>query len=646
MTAMTPMGSRVGAAADATATRPSPLLRLPPHVRRLIYLHVGVASPHRPRPYTFDLHGRKACDLAAPPGSLYGLLMCCRAIYVEVTAILYSANHFIIHYSIPGSLAPLLGLTAPSLRSLTSLKVILNQASCHNYNSYDDLGGCCVDGEAYSDSTCSRYHRGEKAHQTPLLGPDPSCHDDPEEAARVMLQEWHSAALHLSSSIDSGRLNLFLVCDIDPRHQKALETAKLATAPIRLLPLLKDCHVRLCKVPNSRLQKVAQQAVLGARGVAMPYSTPPPTPRLMQLPRELRLYILEHTDLVTPWMEVSWDRFEGGYTIEYTNCTELDGFGTKTWPSIHHGCQFAHCWLKSWRRGVPLVGCFCRRRHTAFSSSCQCWNPPGPSIFLVCRNLCADARLVFFSRNRFIIPDYSALTPLTPPKPPLPYLASSMRQGPYPYAELAASIFLRGGGDIVSTVPASCLGHLRFLELVFPAYHWNTWPQADHPAMRDWRETAAWLRDRMNLSALTMRLITTRVVEEVPEPHQTLMTDAQGKVMLGSYEAIMEPLKQWAEMAPAGRGADGSGGRLARFYVELACPWYWTTDTDEWWEQDLSEYHDEKRRDRERKEAAERAVMGARYENMYADGRMEPGQSVWRGVWYHFYEFDNWPGPC
>jgi hypothetical protein len=57
-----------------------------------------------------------------------------------------------------------------------------------------------------------------------------------------------------------------------------------------------------------------------------------------------------------------------------------------------------------------LPGGFCRRRHSAFTSTYHYWAPP-TDLFLVCRVLRRDARFVFFSGNRFIAHDFYALMP-------------------------------------------------------------------------------------------------------------------------------------------------------------------------------------------------------------------------------------------
>jgi hypothetical protein len=285
-----------------------------------------------------------------------------------------------------------------------------------------------------------------------------------------MLSEWYEAAAYLSSRVSiHGRLELSLVCDIDLNHQQdSLDVGQLAIAPIALFPRLKDCHIRLGKKWNRPLQRLAEKAVLQAcRASPKPAKTA--LPGLTALPRELRIRILQHTDLITPWKEVTVGRQHRGYQICRPPCTNPQG-GCP--PDIHHGYRRIHCNAYVDPPGVSerLPGCFCRRRHAAFSSSCHCWAPP-TDLFLVCRLLYRDAQFVFFSGNRFIVHDSLALMPWDLPDvqyEPLDSAAGTTRY--YPYERLLASEFLR---DII---PAHCLADLRFLELVFPPYVPHGWP--------------------------------------------------------------------------------------------------------------------------------------------------------------------------
>lgn len=102
------------------------LVRLPPHIRRRIYLYLGVARFNQ-HPYTHYLDGRKESRRQMsrfdppPVGNFAGLLRTCRTRYTETTTLLYSANRFVIFYSSQGSLEPLRALSQTALAALTSL---------------------------------------------------------------------------------------------------------------------------------------------------------------------------------------------------------------------------------------------------------------------------------------------------------------------------------------------------------------------------------------------------------------------------------------------------------------------------------------------------------------------------------------------
>jgi hypothetical protein len=125
-------------------------------------------------------------------------------------------------------------------------------------------------------------------------------------------------------------------------------------------------------------------------------------------------------------------------------------------------------------------------------------------LFLTCRALCEDAKYVFYSSNRFVVSD--GLECHNPSEPSHGWSGSSTRSVPLIPSEylaegFAVSMFLR------EIVPADCLGHLRFLELVFPPYNHNSWPSDGHPAMQDWHETIDWVKYKIKAPARTVRLM-------------------------------------------------------------------------------------------------------------------------------------------
>lgn len=596
----------------------SPFLRLTPRIRHRIYRYLGLATRDGQYPsYRFDLRhgGESSSDTAPHPSRFYGLLLTCRAIYAEAAPLLYSANHFILHYAHvhPQPLGPLLALTTSSLAALTSLTIVLSQASCHHPDEYGPYPDCCFQGseDELGDGTyrCKTHH--SDLHSLPLLGSTSEGNnaaegddDDNFVAAQALQSEWHSVTAHLSFSITSGRLDLALVCDIDPHHERTLEFALFITTPLRLLPPLKSCHIRLCKTPNPQLQQIAQDSVMQACGISTPSSKPSTLLTLATLPRELRLRILDYTDLIAPSREVTWSRQYRGY-ITFSS------------ESLHshdrpYRRQLFHCRYNDGPR--PFIGCFCRRRHSAFSFRCKCWTPPGPALFLICRTLSQDAQLVFFSCNRFIVHDYDACPPWE--LPDVSYgLDELTPTRDYPNERLAVSQFLR------EVVPTPCLGHLRFLEVVFPPYPPSSWPQAGHPAIDDWWETVDWLQDKINLPGLTLRLVGARRARVwAPDAYSATITVCEGDAIMRAHMAILRPLTQLAHNG------------LARFYANFICPWLWTEELQP------QEYYKRLNclgdRKREIKEQAERYVMGDRYEGLYANNKKEPERSFWEDFHY------------
>ncbi|KAK3938458.1 hypothetical protein QBC46DRAFT_390167 [Diplogelasinospora grovesii] len=390
------------------------------------------------------------------------------------------------------------------------------------------------------------------SHDLPLNGSD--------SLAKAMLTEWQATAAHLSSYVSSKSLELSLVCDIDCENE---DVAKLAVAPLLFLSPLKNCHVRLCGKPNAQLQQVAEDAVLQARNISPSILSPlatalrlssgssssSPSPsslhrrHLLNLPRELRFCILNYTDLVAPRKEVTWSRQHSGYLPGKASCADRQGRGQKCPPAIHHGCQFSRCWDNAYSE-YSSIGCFCRRRHASSSSACRCWAPP-TALFLVCRTLCEDARVVFFSNNRFVVHEFQS----HPPRAMPPLVGND-----YSYERFAASQFLR---DIV---PADCLRELRFLELVFAPYSPQAWPRDGHAALQDWSETIDWIKDKTNAAGLTLRL----VMGDAPHDRKP-MTWAEGNAVLAGHKRILGPLARLG-------GGDGGNNSLRRFYVQVTWP--------------------------------------------------------------------------
>lgn len=571
-----------------------PILRLPPSVRQRIYLDVGLI-PTGPsgRHCVLDLHGyNRALNLR-----FHGLLVSCRTIYAEASAILYSANRFNIRYWDKRSLEPLRNLTPRSLSNLTHLKIILNESSCHERHGREAYDGyrATLDHQ----DIAAQLEGGDEdllsGHDVPIKGNQP--------LAWVLLADWSSTVDYLSRGIAAKQLELCVVCDVDA---KDTTTAKRVIEPLSRLPQLKDCHLRLSRTPTPELNEITRRTALQLRGLYWPQEMPASQPyheplepphreayagsRLLELPRELRFRILEYTDLITSWKEVTWNRRYQAFIVVKAFCAPLDRREKECPPHVHHGCQFVDCWQKF---PEPCIGCFCRVNHSAFSSTCMCWTPP-QDLFLVCHTLYEDSLVVFYSGNRFVVHNYDQLCPYRA------YL------GPYPFPRLAASMFF------TDVVPERCLRELRFVEIAFPPYSPETWP--DEVAFEDWSHTLSWASQRLNLPGLNIRLIMAGLGGwEAPE-NRLNMTKEQGDRIIAAYGRIVEP--------NACLGSDG----LAKFYCSLTWPWAYTEESeastlDHGWEWVAA-------KERVLEEHYGRKVMGDRYDLLHS-GSGKPTDSSW-----------------
>lgn len=164
-----------------------------------------------------------------------------------------------------------------------------------------------------------------------------------------------------------GNLALVAVCDVCPEPiTTGMQAARSVTNSLLRLPRLKDCSVRLCQETDLQLQRLAYETVLRARHIIPPFSPWAPSlleqpssvspPQLLSLPSELRLRILQYTDLITPWAEVRWSPQRQGFIGGTTYCAGQEFMGVTCPPSRHVGCQFYRCDLGF---PQPSPSCFC-----------------------------------------------------------------------------------------------------------------------------------------------------------------------------------------------------------------------------------------------------------------------------------------------
>jgi hypothetical protein len=408
------------------------------------------------------------------------LMLICRTVHTETSLLFYSTNRFVLRYRRPDDLRILQNLSPKVLSVLTCLTLQLNVA------------------------LLPLYWDGHK----PLNCPDSNDSLLQLHSSRALLAEWESSADHLARHVRPNTLDFGLICDVTD-----VETAKSVVAPIYRLPMLKACHVRLNPSfkPDDELQKIAREAGTQAEGNRTSFG-------FSLLASELRLQILEYTDLVAPLSRVCWVFGHGrdrGYKLPHSwgcsgpckppydvchpnthqacpikrcglgvggECPHYASGGLpgkrhmrRCWTCSHYACNFKYCWDLEKRKSHQSQFCFCSRHHAAYSSLCKCWAPPTP-LFLVSRTFQRDAQQVFFSKNHFVINVSSKVN------------GYRVKEIPRP-VQYPESVFLR------DVVPTTALQHLRSLEFHFLQF-WNI-PQTDEPlAWHDQhpREHQDWLR--------------------------------------------------------------------------------------------------------------------------------------------------------
>jgi hypothetical protein len=538
-----------------------PFLSLPAVLRKQIYLRAGLVSDAE-----IDLNGGREIHYHWGPQRPFqvshDLLLTCRTFYTDIHPILYSTNVFYIRYRDKENLERLRILSPDTIALLTQLTVYLND-SCHYVHPEHISNHNSVESDKPLEASC-----------------------------QATLFEWQRAASHIVAHVKLSTLRFFLVCD-----SANVETAEAVVEPLRIAPTLADCRIRLAQKPNLPLQKLAQEVSMRAIGYQYPPAESPF--RYLDLPRELRLKILQYTDLVTPLREVEWSS-ENKFSLRYSyqscgqnGCEWLQ----PCYPASFPACQFRNCW----HLGHKNAGCFCQRHHAAFSSICHCWAPP-TSLFLVCKEVQQDAQATFYSKNRFVI------------VPPSDECYRPVKSTP---KRLDISIFLR---DIV---PPEALGFLKFLDIVFPPFY-DDYLGDDEPAYQNWLQTIDHIGDLVNLPVLTLRVHMADIClypEHAPE-YRTKMTEEESQTIVNAYERAIKPLSKLREKG------------LNRFFTDLTLPWGRTVKSIRKRNEDPSAFMAESR---ELQLWGERLVMGGAYDSR-KQRTGDPDEPQWRiSTFEHYY---------
>ncbi|KAL2818771.1 hypothetical protein BDW59DRAFT_165310 [Aspergillus cavernicola] len=510
-------------------------LHLYPSIRLRIYTLAGLATNHIiPLDRRHRVEKQSVPSWKDPSRTLNlqladlaissALQLICRTVHDEVSHHLYSANTFIAH-----DMRTLCGLGPSYLASMTSLKLI----------------PCLT-------STCAC---------TPLEFIDDHSVLDTSTQGRSILSEWHSTAGKIAPHLTGNKLDLTLLCSVQDET-----TAELVVAPLRRLPALSHCHIRLGHLDrrNYAIQTIATRAARQAMGQVT--TEPAPPFRLLDLPREIRLLIFEYTDLLTPLNKLQWDP-DHGYRLEPPFCVRDCGppydtchpnshkaCGSPTappchcphdqsarrdgppscWICPHYACQFSSCDAQP-ADGENLGLSCCGARASAYSPTCQCWKPP-VALFGVSRALREEAMRVFFSRNSFEVPHYRSYA----------YTAEATSAP----EKCAAAVFL------TEVVPESMLPFLSSITL-------SLWDCVKTTAREDWLRVAKHVVRVANFRVLT--LDTGFGFDEIKD---MMPRTVEGFTSESGFVALRDAIDQFAWPL------DSLGTSVGRLFVDVGCTQY------------------------------------------------------------------------
>ena len=391
------------------------LTDLPPNVRSQIYsylhlvrdghIHLNVTKFGENREYVagpisdccclncverYPMYNKWSCSLLSP----LPLLLTCRTLYQEMCPILYSSNHFTISRNSPGGLGGMFSLRALALASLTSLTIAVNKCKIYDADNagqevvFYDCGDCAgweeVDGDDIFETASEECTEHPTIKSVIPLG----C---VSRSDRGIISEWNRLCKHIACSIPPNRLRLCLICDV-----KDVETAQEVIKPMRQLPILLACSIRLSTETDHRLRCMAVKAT---RELTGKYSSLPPSPRLPQLPHEIQIQILQHTDLVAPH-DLRWAPEQGLICLSKSPNEKNSVWAQNSvWPQNPHAlntcevCFSVHKPRQRFERQVPKI---------ARASQCWCWRFP-TELFLVSSAYHRESTRIFYSSNHFYI---------------------------------------------------------------------------------------------------------------------------------------------------------------------------------------------------------------------------------------------------
>jgi len=493
-------------------------LALPPKIRLQIYYEAGLQTKQiihlnnwRPSKRRFDdprlwengYHpnrwdpSRHAQEERAAPLPT-NLLAVCRSVHDEVRAVMYGENRFVIANKMARALRALENMSDATLRAMTFLTIRFNVSSCENW--------CCGGRTHVCDNAVSEC-RNPISHDIPL--------DHSTSAGQVLISQWKRICVQLAKALEPGKLALYIICDC-----ANVETARLVSESLYLLPALRDCGIRLAIQYNEEISTLAKAVVLSLTRTSQPVAPPF---RFLDLPEEIQLHILKETALYNS--TVSFRQYGFGYE---RRCKKRGRVGENLVEKFYVDSR-------------PLLQCFCSYAHSAFFLRCNCKDNNFPSAFFSVSHEFRDAaKQVFFSKNKFVLsiagpntdnPVYS--------KPQFPLVDDDMTDETNPAGPSLNSRLAR--------FPRSSIKFLTELRLEVPWLDNLECFLPSHSGWKYWLDTVDILSREANLGALTLELDLQEVVFSWEELEKNSLSDIITDTgyedrMLQTYKTFIQPM--------------------------------------------------------------------------------------------------------
>ena len=203
-----------------------------------------------------------------------------------------------------------------------------------------------------------------------------------------LIREFANLSEHIAGHIPASRMRFSLNCIVNDT-----KTGTQITEPLQRLPPMLAAAVCLSPTPKDGfLKQLARTSARALTGESKDYQeSQKAATSWNDLPKELRLNILSCTDLAVQWSH-SHDTF-----------SQTDGFEVEAGKLAPRAFK---CCLNC---TSTLSTCCCPSVHGAYSTTCTC--PALPvALFRTSRLMHAEATLVFYSQNRFILRDDFAAT--------------------------------------------------------------------------------------------------------------------------------------------------------------------------------------------------------------------------------------------